>query len=38
MIRYWTGGVRAVSPEAAIILRLLVAGKITIADIEEARE
>jgi DNA-binding transcriptional regulator YdaS (Cro superfamily) len=35
-IRHWLAGSRKVSPEAAILLRLLVAGRITITDIERA--
>jgi transcriptional regulator with XRE-family HTH domain len=37
-VRHWIAGDRAVHPTAAILLRLLVAGKITVADVEGARK
>jgi len=36
-IRYWVAGTRSITPEAAILIRLLAAGKLTIANIEAAR-
>jgi hypothetical protein len=36
--RYWAAGDRAIPESIAILLRLLVAGKITIQDIEEHRK
>jgi DNA-binding transcriptional regulator YiaG len=36
-VRHWVAGTRNISPEAAILIRLLAAGRITIADIEAAR-
>jgi DNA-binding transcriptional regulator YdaS (Cro superfamily) len=35
-LRRWLAGTRAIPPEAAILLRLLLAGRITIMDIERA--
>lgn len=36
--RRWALGQSNIPPEAAIILRLLVAGKLTIAQVEAARD
>jgi predicted transcriptional regulator len=36
-IRHWLAGSRSISREVAILVRLLAAGRITIADIEAAR-
>jgi DNA-binding transcriptional regulator YdaS (Cro superfamily) len=35
-LQRWLAGTRAISPEAAILLRLLARGRITITDIERA--
>jgi DNA-binding transcriptional regulator YdaS (Cro superfamily) len=35
-VRHWLAGSRKISPEAAILLRLLLAGKISVTDIERA--
>jgi DNA-binding transcriptional regulator YiaG len=35
-VRHWVAGDRAVPPEAAIVLRLLARGQITVAEIEAA--
>jgi plasmid maintenance system antidote protein VapI len=37
-VRYWIAGDRGISPEAAIILRLLARGRITVAEIEAATD
>jgi DNA-binding transcriptional regulator YiaG len=36
-VRTWVGGARPMPLAATIVLRLLLAGKITIADIEDAK-
>lgn len=36
--RHWASGDRSVPPCVAILLRLLVAGKITIEDVEAAKK
>jgi hypothetical protein len=35
--RYWASGARAIPPGVDILLKLLVAGKITSADIEAVK-
>jgi len=35
--RYWANGERGIPPCVGIVLRLLVAGKITIADVDAVR-
>jgi transcriptional regulator with XRE-family HTH domain len=36
-VRHWVAGTRNISPEVAILIRLLAAGKLTIAEVEAAR-
>ena len=36
-VEHWVAGSRGIPPEAAILIRLLASGKLTIADIEAAR-
>jgi hypothetical protein len=38
VVRYWIAGERAIPQGVAIVVRLLVAGRITAADIEAARD
>jgi DNA-binding transcriptional regulator YiaG len=37
-VQHWAGGTRTVPPCIELVLRLLLAGKITPADVEAARK
>jgi DNA-binding transcriptional regulator YiaG len=38
VVRYWIAGERSIPQGIAILVRLLVAGRISVADIEAARD
>jgi hypothetical protein len=38
VVRYWVAGERSVPQGIAILVRLLVAGRITMGDVEAARD